>query len=41
MSTCKLNDFTHREIINIAVQNAVLDYRESNLQGRVQLDSRV
>ena len=41
MSTCQLNDFTHREIINIAVQNAVLDYRESNLQGRVQLDSRV
>ena len=40
-STCKLADFTHREIINIAVQNAVLDYRESNLQGRVQLDSRV
>jgi hypothetical protein len=41
MSTCRLNEFTHREIINIAVQNAVLDYRESNLQGRVQLDSRV
>lgn len=40
-STCQLNEFTHREIINIAVQNAVLDYRESNLQGRVQLDSRV
>tara|TARA_B100000768_G_scaffold59222_1_gene57266 strand:- start:1713 stop:2510 length:798 start_codon:yes stop_codon:yes gene_type:complete len=40
MSTCILNDFTHREIINIAVQNAVLDYRESSLQGRVQLDSR-
>ena len=40
-ATCRLNEFTHREIINIAVQNAVLDYRESNLQGRVQLDSRV
>jgi hypothetical protein len=40
-ATCKLADFTHREIINIAVQNAVLDYRESNLQGRVQLDGRV
>lgn len=39
--TCLLNDFTHREIINIAVQNAVLDYRESSLQGRVQLDARV
>ena len=41
MSTCRLNDFTHREIINIAVQNAVLDYRESSLQGRVSLDARV
>ena len=41
MATCRLNEFAHREIINIAVQNAVLDYRESNLQGRVQLDSRV
>jgi len=41
LSTCQLNDFTHREIINIAVQNAVLDYRESSLQNRVQLDSRV
>jgi len=38
---CRLNDFTHRDIVNIAVENAVLDYRESNLQGRMQLDSRV
>ena len=40
-ATCQLADFTHREIINIAVQNAVLDYRESSLQSRVQLDGRV
>lgn len=40
-ATCRLNDFTHREIINIAVENAVLDYRESTLQSRMQLDSRV
>lgn len=38
---CKLSELAHREIINIAVENAVLDYRESTLQGRMGLDSRV
>jgi hypothetical protein len=40
-ATCKLAELTHREIINIAVENAVLDYREGSLQARMQLDSRV
>tara|TARA_R110000796_G_scaffold181330_2_gene297947 strand:- start:91 stop:828 length:738 start_codon:yes stop_codon:yes gene_type:complete len=40
-ATCKLGQLAHREIINIAVENAVLDYRDGTLQARVQLDSRV
>ncbi len=40
-ATSKLAHIAHREIINIAVENAVLDYRESALEARVQLDSRV
>lgn len=40
-STCRLNEFTHREIINIAVENAVLDYRDGSLSSRIQLDGRV
>lgn len=40
-ATCRLNEFTHREIINIAVENAVLDYRDGTLQSRMQLDARV
>ena len=38
---CALAALTHRDIINIAVENAVLDYKESTLEGRVKLDSRV
>ena len=41
VAECKLSSFTHRDIINIAVENAVLDYRESTLEGRVKMDSRV
>ena len=41
VATCKLADIAHREIINIAVQNAVLDYRNGTLEARVKLDSRV
>lgn len=41
VSGCKLSPLTHRDIINIAVENAVLDYRESTLEGRIKLDSRV
>jgi hypothetical protein len=40
-ATCKLAELTHREIINIAVENAVLDYRDGTLQSRMGLDSRV
>ena len=36
-----LSEMAVREIIHMAVESAVLDYRESTLQGRVQLDSRV
>lgn len=41
VATCKLAPLVHREIINIAVENAVLDYRDGTLQSRIQLDSRV
>lgn len=41
VATCLLSELTHREIINIAVENAVLDYRESTLEGRIKVDSRV
>jgi hypothetical protein len=41
IATCKLAPLVHREIINIAVENAVLDYRDGTLQSRVQMDSRV
>lgn len=40
-ATCALNESAHREIINIAVENAVLDYREGTLRSRMTLDSRV
>lgn len=41
VATCKLSQNAHREIINIAVENAVLDYRDGTLQSRIKLDSRV
>ena len=41
VATCLLSEFSHRDIINIAVENAVLDYRESSLKGRVEMDSRI
>jgi len=40
-ATCQLGQLSHREIINIAVENAVLDYRDGTLQARLKLDSRV
>jgi hypothetical protein len=39
-ATCQLSPLAHREIINIAVENAVLDYRDGTLQARMQLDTR-
>jgi len=41
VATCKLAQLAHREIVNIAVENAVLDYRDGTLQARMGLDSRV
>ena len=41
VATCKLAPMTHRDIVNIAVQNAVLDYRDGTLKSRMTLDSRV
>lgn len=41
VATCKLSQIAHREIINIAVENAVLDYRDGTLESRVKLDTRV
>tara|TARA_R110002074_G_scaffold198877_4_gene366603 strand:- start:34470 stop:35186 length:717 start_codon:yes stop_codon:yes gene_type:complete len=40
VATSVLNELSHRDIINIAVENAVLDYRESSLKSRVEMDSR-
>ena len=40
-ATCKLAKIAHRDIINIAVENAVLDYRESSLSSRVNINSRI
>lgn len=40
-ATCELAELAHRDIVNIAVENAVLDYRDGTLQSRMTLDSRV
>lgn len=40
VATSLLNGHCHREIVNIAVENAVLDYRESSLQGRVGMNTK-
>jgi len=40
-AACQLAELAQREIINIAVENAVLDYRESTLKGRVALDAKI
>ena len=40
-AACQLNEAAQREIINIAVENAVLDYRDGTLQSRMSLDARV
>jgi len=40
-ANCKLAESSQREIINIAVENAVADYRDGTLQTRMALDSRV
>ena len=38
--TCKLNKEIHPEILDRAVEMAILDYKEGNLQSRVQLNNR-
>lgn len=38
--TCKLDKEIHQEILDRAVQLAVLDYKENNLQNRVQINNR-
>lgn len=38
--TCKLDKEIHPEILDRAVQLAVLDYKENNLQNRVQINNR-
>ena len=38
--TCKLNKEIHSEILDRAVELAVRDYKESNLQNRIQLNNR-
>ena len=40
-ANCKLAESSQREIINIAVENAVADYRDGTLQTRMALDARV
>lgn len=41
ITECELNPEIHREIINRAVENAIRDYRENNLQSKIQTNSRV
>ncbi|MGK0464774.1 hypothetical protein [Clostridium sp.] len=41
VATSVLSELAHTDIVNIAVENAVLDYRESSLKARVEMDSRV
>jgi hypothetical protein len=41
LAGCILAPLSHREIINIAVENAVLDYRDGSLKSRMTLDSRI
>ena len=41
VETCLLADLTHRDIINMAVENAIMDYRENTLEAKVKLNSRV
>ena len=40
-STCQLAPIVHREIIDLAVELAVADYRDGTLKARMALDSRV
>lgn len=39
-ATCELNKEIHREILDRAVELAVRDYKENNLQNKVQLNNR-
>tara|TARA_R110002020_G_scaffold100855_1_gene238044 strand:+ start:12620 stop:13336 length:717 start_codon:yes stop_codon:yes gene_type:complete len=41
VAACKLAELIHREIINRAVELAVIDYREPSLQNKVTGNSRV
>ena len=38
--TCKLNQEIHPEILDRAVQLAIMDYKENSLQNKVQLNNR-
>lgn len=38
--TCKLDKEIHREILDRAVELAIMDYRENSLQNKVQLNNR-
>ena len=38
--TCKLNREIHSEILDRAVELAIRDYKENNLQNKVQLNNR-
>ena len=38
---CELNTEIHREILNIAVELAVRDYRENTLENRVKTNKRI
>lgn len=38
--TCKLNQEIHREILDRAVELATVDYKENNLQNKIQTSSR-
>lgn len=40
VQTCELNQEIHREILDRAVELAILDYKNNNLQNKVEINSR-
>jgi hypothetical protein len=41
IKACELDESIHREILNRAVELAIRDYRENNLQNKIQTNQRV
>lgn len=41
VSECELNPYLHQEILNRAIEIAIVDYRENTLQTQIQTNNRV